>query len=97
MFSDIYKEIVSFIKTLLSTYLLWISLHHISVHLYSYYCAPLSFVGFLFSPFIAPMPHCVAMRWVIYNGGRMIEVMWIIFGKWMIDKLIINKLMPVTE
>jgi hypothetical protein len=39
------------------------------------------------SPFVAPMPHCVALRWVIYNGGKMIEVMWIVLGKWLIEQL----------
>jgi hypothetical protein len=30
----------------------------------------------------------------MYNGGRMIEVMWIILGKWILEKMLLNKWMP---
>ena len=97
MFSDIIKEAISLLKNVTLSYLLWISLHYISVHLYSYFCTPFTFIGFLSSPFIAPLPQCKMLRWVIYHGGRMIEVMWIILGKWIIEKMLLNKLMPPKE
>jgi hypothetical protein len=37
---------------------------------------------------MTPMPHCVAMRWVVYNGGKIVEVMWFMLGKWALEKLV---------
>jgi len=34
------------------------------------------------------MPHCVAMRWIVYNGGKIVEVMWFMLGKWALEKLV---------
>ena len=28
------------------------------------------------------------MRWVVYNGGKVIEVMWFMAGKWAVEKLV---------
>jgi len=70
-------------------YLLWILLHYTSSHLYIYYCTPGSLIGFLSSPIIAPLPHCQAFRWIIYNGGNSIINMWIIVGLWITKYLVI--------
>jgi hypothetical protein len=32
-------------------------------------------------------PHCQALRWVIYNGGYTINMMWFILGNWLLSKL----------
>ena len=77
-----------FIQSFAMTYLVWISLHYACSHLYVEYCVPKGIVGFLYSPFMTPMPHCVAMRWVVYNGGKVIEVMWFMAGKWAVEKLV---------
>lgn len=84
-------SIVSIVKNVTSVYLAWILLHYISSHLYVHLCVPATIIGFLASPFMTPLPHCIAFRWVIYNGGKMIEVMWIFIGKWAIEKLIFVK------
>ncbi len=70
------------------SYLVWITLHYACSHLYVEYCVPKGIIGFLYSPFMTPMPHCVAMRWVVYNGGKVIEVMWFMAGKWAVEKLV---------
>ena len=93
MFSEILENTVSFLKEIAYIYLFWITLHYISVHLYSNYCTPLTFIGFLSSPFIATLPQCKMLRWVIEKGGGMIEVMWIVLGKWIIEKMLLHKLM----
>jgi hypothetical protein len=45
----------------------------------------MSFLGFLLSPFMALSPHCQAFRWVIYNGGNIINMMWLLLGNWFIN------------
>jgi hypothetical protein len=81
-----------FLNTTIGIYLLWIILHYISPHLYVYFCVPLNMRGFLMSAFIAPSPHCQAIRWTIYNGGNTIITMWIFVGT-----LIVKKLIPVKQ
>lgn len=71
---------------IIGMYFLWVSLHYISAHLYVYYCVPYSWTGFMLSPIHAPMPHCVAMRYMIYNGGIEINHMWWVFGLWLCVK-----------
>ena len=41
------------------------------------------------SAFVAPAPHCQAMRWVITNGGNIITQMWIVLGTWACGKIFI--------
>jgi hypothetical protein len=71
-------------------YLLWIILHFVSPHMYVYLCTPATYIGLLMSPLIAPAPHCLAIRWIIYNGGSMISNMWITLAGWAIHKLLIT-------
>jgi len=82
------------IKDIVGIYLLWISLHFISSHLYAYFCAGNTIMTIFMSTFITPMPHCVAMRWVIFKGAKVIEVMWILIGKWGVEMFVINQLFP---
>ena len=83
-----FGEIVTFLKSFAASYLVWIMLHYACSHLYVQYCVPSGIIGFLYSPFMTPMPHCVAMRWVVYNGGKIVEVMWFMVGKWALEKLV---------
>ena len=71
-----------------SLYLFWIMLHYCSAQMYVYYCAPRGFYGFLISPFLVAAPHCRAIRWIIHNGGNMVDNMWIILGTWLCSKII---------
>ena len=71
-----------------SLYLFWIMLHYCSSQMYVYYCAPRGFYGFLISPFLVAAPHCRAIRWIIHNGGNMVDNMWIILGTWLCSKII---------
>jgi hypothetical protein len=66
-----------------SLYFFWIALHYTSSHLYVYFCTPYSIRGFLMSPIQSPMPHCSALRYMIYNGGEYINKMWWVFGLWL--------------
>ncbi len=61
--------------------------HYMSSHLYTNYCVEASLTGFLLSPLMTMSPHCQALRWVIYNGGYSINMMWFILGNWLLSKL----------
>lgn len=82
------------IKDVIGIYLLWISLHFICSHLYARLCAGNTFISIVTSPFVVTMPHCVAMRWVIFKGAKVIEIMWILAGKWAIEQFIVKRAFP---
>lgn len=65
----------------------WTCAHYFASHLYTYMCVPATLSGFLMSPFITPAPHCVAIRWVITNGGSHIGATWLLLGAWAIKSL----------
>ena len=73
-------------------YGLWIMAHFIASHLYTKWCVPLTWSGFLMSPFVAPMPHCQAARWVISTGGDIMVHMWVLVGVWLISYIPLAKM-----
>jgi hypothetical protein len=79
------------LQTLMTFYFLWIMAHHVSANLYTYFCTSNTLFGIISSPFLASAPHCVAMRWVIYEGGNMINVMWVSFGSYIGSKILMWK------
>jgi hypothetical protein len=81
------KLFFSKIRKLVGIYLCYIICHYFASHLYTEYCVPNTFIGFIQSPFVAVLPHCQMLRWVIYNGGNTISMMWTILGGWMLLKL----------
>lgn len=86
--SDKAMYFVQYIYSTSSLYLFWIMLHYFSTQMYVYYCVPRGFYGFLVSPFLVAAPHCRAIRWIIHNGGNMVDNMWIILGTWLCSKII---------
>lgn len=68
-------------------YFICIISHYASSHLYTTYCVEASWTGFIMSPLLTMSPHCQALRWVIYNGGYNINIMWFIIGNWCINRL----------
>lgn len=73
-------------------YGMWIMAHFIASHLYTKWCVPLTWSGFLMSPFVAPMPHCQAARWVISTGGDIMVHMWVLVGVWLISYIPLAKM-----
>lgn len=71
-------------------YFLWVVLHYAASQYYLHYCAPSTLYGFMMSPFLVSLPHCRAMRFMIYNGGDTIETMWFVVGTWVSAKLIVK-------
>ena len=68
-------------------YVLWIFAHFVASHLYVQLCTPLSFFGILASPFLISSPHCQGLRWVIYEAGSKVGVMWGIIAGWILGKI----------
>ena len=75
-------------QTLMTFYLMWIFMHHVSAHVYIYFCTPNTIYGIITSPFLVAAPHCTAIRWVLYEGGNMITTMWISIGTYIATKII---------
>lgn len=65
-------------------YFLWVTIHYGASHLYTYWCTPLTWIGFIRSPLLVTTPQCTALRWAIYHGSDSIHGMWIVLGSWII-------------
>ena len=68
-------------------YLIWVTIHIVSANLYVYFCAHLSFVGFMLSPFQAILPHCKALGWLLQESILSIDKLMIAFGIWVAAKI----------
>ena len=80
----------NFVCNVAGIYVLWIVIHFACANWYPRFCAELSILGFIKSVFVAEAPHCVAMRWVIHNGGSVIHSMWLSIGIWLTGKFLTN-------
>lgn len=87
---DSFLKIIYFILHACKIYFLWIGLHYVASQYYVTYCVPSTVLGFFTSPLLSSMPHCQAMRFIIYRGGLTIENMWLIFGTWISAKIMIT-------
>jgi hypothetical protein len=76
------------IYSMFGYYLIWITLHYSAVHLYPTYCAPLTVMGFVLSPFMVSAPHCIAMRWLATEGSNVIVTMWVAVGAYAIQRML---------
>ena len=81
-------SLVTIIYSMFGYYLMWITLHYLAVHLYPTYCAPLTMVGFILSPFMVSAPHCIAMRWLVTEGSNVIVTMWFAIGAYAIQRML---------
>lgn len=92
LFHDFYEFLDNSISFILRTtiflfkisgiYILWISLHYFSAHLYVKFCVPNSIIGFIMSPLMISTPHCQGLRWIVYNAANIINHMWVLIGAW---------------
>ena len=76
------------VKQAITVYGLWIVSHYCASLLYARWCVPFSFVGFIMSPFVATLPYCVALRWVIHTSGNTIQAMFVLLGTWLLSKIL---------
>jgi hypothetical protein len=82
------KSIFNAIYEVAGVFILWIIIHYIASNLYPKFCAELTFLGLIKSMFVAQSPHCIALRWVIYNGGIAINSMWVSIAFWVTTKML---------
>jgi hypothetical protein len=73
-----------------NVYIFWISVHYVTSHVYPYFCADLSFIGFAKSPFMVIAPHCKGLNWLHQTSTLAIENMWVILGTWIAAQLVPN-------
>ena len=88
MFNIGYKTL-KFILKISGIYLLWICLHYVASHLYITFCVPSTIFGFIMSPFMTATPHCLGLRWIVYNAANMINNMWLVLGSWICSTILI--------
>lgn len=84
------KSIITTVYQIAGGIVLWILIHFAAANLYPIFCAEYTILGFIKSIFVAQAPHCIAMRWVIYNGGDVINRMWISIAIWISGKLLLK-------
>ena len=82
-----YKSFICSIWNIIGIYMIWIVIHYTASHMYTAYCTPYTFIGFLVSPFIVSTPHCTGLRWCISQGAHTLTAMWIVSGTWIAAKL----------
>jgi hypothetical protein len=73
-----------------NVYLFWIGVHYLSSHMYPYFCADLSVLGIVSSPFLVVAPHCKAIAWLQQTSTLAIHNMWIVLGSWLATQLVPN-------
>jgi hypothetical protein len=82
-----FNLILKFFYDIAGFFILWITIHFCAANLYYRFCAEPTFIGYIKSIFVAQTPHCIAMRWVIYNGGNIINSMWLSIALWLTTKV----------
>jgi len=80
----IFKNMLSLLYKPVGFYLLCISLHYLTVHIYMNMCVPLTIFGFIGSPFIMLNPICSGLEWITHNSLIIISNtwMWVGLGMW---------------
>ena len=71
-------------------YIFWVGMHFFSSHMYPYFCADLSLLGIITSPFLVPAPHCRAIHWLQQTSTVAIQNMWLVLGTWIATQLVPN-------
>lgn len=77
----------SYTFKMVAVYLICVLSHFAAAHLYTHFCVPFSFSGFLMSPFMTLSPQCQALRWTVYHGGSTINLMWFMLANLLVQKI----------
>lgn len=73
---------------LVGVYTLYVAVHFLAPYLYTRFCTPWTLAGFLASPFVAPAPHCRALRWAFFHTATQIDAMWLLAGTWVVSSIV---------
>tara|TARA_B100000989_G_scaffold293586_1_gene271203 strand:- start:9 stop:365 length:357 start_codon:yes stop_codon:yes gene_type:complete len=79
-----FNQTIVYIPTILLVYMGISIIHFISANLYPKFCAPLTFIGAIMTPFVIVTPHCQALRWVIDWSGSQICNAWVWLGGYLV-------------
>ena len=74
------NNIFKVLKDVVIIYGGWILAHHLASHLYTKFCTPNTFIGFLTAPLMVNTPQCAGLRWVVIQGSSSISTMWTMAG-----------------
>lgn len=81
------SELYNLFMTTGGIYVLWTFAHFIASHAYVQLCTPFNIVGLISSPFMMASPHCQGLRWVIYEAGNKVSIMWGLLAGWVLAKI----------
>lgn len=82
-----YKTLFNTFVATSGAYILWILAHYMAAHVYARICTPISVFGIIASPFLIASPHCQGLRWVIFEAGNKMNVMFGLLTGWAAAKL----------
>lgn len=77
----------SFVLKCAGIYLFCNVIHYACSHMYVHWCVPFTFYGFIASSFLATSPHCIGLRWAMYNSANQIGVFWALIGGYLIVQI----------
>jgi hypothetical protein len=81
------KQLLEAMWSISKIWLAWITIHYISVRLYSEECSGRTAWKIAWSPIVSQSPPCRGLLWAINTSSEAIKHMWMIAGGWMVIKL----------
>lgn len=84
------EQIKSYIPPMTLTYIVWVTLHFISSHMYIKYCVGDTIVDFFLSPIRSASPICQAFSWTSYTLSKQFITISISCGSYMCSKMMLD-------
>ena len=69
-------------------YLLLLCTYYTSAHVFTQYCTPLGFWGFLQTPFLIETVQCRALNWIFTYSHAYIQSLWILMSTYTIQLIV---------
>lgn len=81
------KQLLEAVWSISKIWIAWITIHYISVRLYSEECSGRTPWKIVWSPIVSQSPPCRGLLWAINTSSEAIKHMWMIAGGWIVIKL----------
>ena len=81
------KQLLEAVWSISKIWLAWITIHYLSVRLYSEECSGRTPWKIVWSPIVSQSPPCRGLLWAINTSSEAIKHMWMIAGGWIVIKL----------
>ena len=81
------KQLLEAVWSISKIWLAWITIHYLSVRLYSEECSGRTAWKIVWSPIVSQSPPCRGLLWAINTSSEAIKHMWMIAGGWIVIKL----------